>query len=294
VWRWRFSVVLRVLIVVLPAAAATLLLVLVVAGEPEDVAYFETGAWVLLGFGALAFVAEYIDTSVGMGFGSIVAPVLVVAGFEPVEILAAVFVSEAATGLAAGALHHRAANVDLGRGSRDRKTVLIVALPAAGATALAAAVTTTLDVGVGEVVIGVVVLVAGVFVLAGRRVLGGVSWRTVGVLGVVAAIAKGLSGSGFGPIATAGQIGIGIPERNAVGVTSVAEGLASAAGLAVIVAVEGWPSVRLVGSVGIGALLAVPLGVWTVRLMPGRIVRAAVGGGACFLGLLAVLSVAIG
>jgi len=290
IWRWRFATLLQGLIILALVAAGVLLTVLVVKGEPAGTDYLASGFWVLIGLGALALGAEYIDTSLGMGYGTIVAPVLLIAGFEPVTIIPAVLFTEAVTGLTAGGLHHRAANVDLARGSRDRRIVRIMALPAAVAAAVGAAASTALEVEAAEIVIGLVAVTAGVIALMRRRVRGGFSWRKVAGLGAVAALAKGLGGGGFGPIATAGQIAAGVPERNAVGIVSVAEGLASVAGLAVFVVVEGWPPARLMWSLAVGSMVVLPAAVWTLRLLPTRVVRVAVGVAACFLGALAVAS----
>jgi uncharacterized membrane protein YfcA len=294
VWRWRFTILARGTIVLTLGAAAALLVVLVVAGTPEDAGYFDEGIAILVGIGVLSLFAEYLDSAVGMGYGTIMAPVLVLLGFEPAVVVPAVLASEAATGLLAGILHHRAANVDLGRGSRDRRIATIVTLPAAVVAAAAAGAATGLAVDAAEVAIAVVVILVGGFVLVGSRVLGAFSWWKVGGLGAVAAAAKGLTGTGFGPVTTVGQIGIGVQERNAIGITSVSEGVVSLAGFAAYAAIEGWPSGRLTAALLVGAILALPAAVWTVRLLPTRTIRGIVAGSAVFVGVLALIAVATG
>jgi len=49
----------------------------------------------------------------------------------------------------------------------------------------------------------------------------------------VGAFDKGISGGGYGPVVTGEQMVLGIPGRNAVGITSFSEGLVSLVGLAV-------------------------------------------------------------
>lgn len=293
VWRWRFSIVARGAIALALGSAAALLVVLVVTGTPEDAGYFEEGIPILIGIGALSLFAEYIDSAVGMGYGTVVAPVMILLGFEPAVLVPAVLASEAATGLLGGVLHHRAANVDLGRGSRDVRIAAILTVPAALVAAGAAGAATLLEVDAAEVVIAVVVVLVGGFVLAGSRALGAFSWWKVGALGAGAAAAKGLTGSGFGPVTTVGQIGIGVRERNAIGITSVSEGVVSLAGLAAYVAIEGWPQGRLTVALVAGAVLALPAAVWTVRLLPTRTIRAVVAGSAVFIGLLTLIAVVV-
>ena len=62
------------------------------------------------------------------------------------------------------------------------------------------------------------------------------------------------------------------------------------AGLAVFVAIEGWPPLRLAIPLAVGGIVAIPAAVWTVRLLPLRTVRTALGATACFLGVLVLIS----
>ncbi|MBU1228087.1 MAG: TSUP family transporter [Actinobacteria bacterium] len=289
-WRWRFAAILKIALLVSLAAAAVLLLVMALAGAPEDTGYLASGAWILIGLGALSLVAEYLDSSVGMGYGTIVAPVLLLGGFEPGTVIPAVLIAEGISGLAAAGLHDRAANVDFSPGSRDLRIAVTIAVPAAVVAAVTAAVSTTLHLGAGEVVIGIILIAGGAVALAGRRASGAFSWSRAGGLGLLAAAAKGVSGGGFGPVATVGQIAIGIPERNAIGITSLAEGIASFAGLAVFVAIDGWPPLRLAAPLVIGGLAAIPAAVWTVRLLRPGTIQVALGAAACFLGGLLLIS----
>lgn len=252
-----------------------------------------SGTWVLVGLGAMSFVAEYLDSSVGMGYGTIVAPVLLLGGFEPLTVISAVLVAEGFTGLVAAALHHLAHNVEFRHGSRDLRLAAVIAVPAAVAAAATAGFSTALHLEAAEVVIGIIVITGGAVVLAGRRASAAFSWPKAGALGFLAATAKGVSGAGFGPASTAGQIAIGIPEHSAIGITSLAEGIASCAGLAVLATIDGWPPLRLAAPLVIGGLAAIPAAVWTVRLLAPATIRVALGAAACFLGALVLVSLAI-
>jgi hypothetical protein len=55
----------------------------------------------------LAFVCEYVDSSLGMGYGTTLTPLLVMLG------LPAILLSELATGITAGSFHHGFGNVNL-------------------------------------------------------------------------------------------------------------------------------------------------------------------------------------
>ena len=62
------------------------------------------GIWIAL----LAFVAEYVDSTLGMGYGTTLTPVLLAFGYEPMQVVPAVLLSELFTGLLAGLAHHSA------------------------------------------------------------------------------------------------------------------------------------------------------------------------------------------
>jgi hypothetical protein len=61
-------------------------------------------------------------------------------------------------------------------------------------------------------------------------------WRRIGGLGLVAALNKGISGGGYGPVVTGGQVLAGVRGRNAVGIASLAKGITSMVGVAAYLA----------------------------------------------------------
>ena len=60
----------------------------------------------------LAFLAEYMDSTIGMGYGTTLTPLLILMGFDPLQVVPAVLISELSTGLLAGFTHHSIGNVD--------------------------------------------------------------------------------------------------------------------------------------------------------------------------------------
>ena len=60
----------------------------------------------------VALGCEYLDSSLGMGYGTTLTPILLLAGFAPLDIVPAILLSEALTGAAAGLLHQRDGNVN--------------------------------------------------------------------------------------------------------------------------------------------------------------------------------------
>jgi len=69
----------------------------------------ETVILIVLG----AFVCEFIDASMGMMYGTILSPILIIAGFEPVLVVPSILLSQALGGFTASIFHHRLKNVNL-------------------------------------------------------------------------------------------------------------------------------------------------------------------------------------
>lgn len=74
-----------------------------------------------------AFACEWVDSTLGMGYGTSLTPILLLLGYEPMQFVPCVLLSEFATGTAAAIFHHRARNADFRRGSIDRKVAAVLA-----------------------------------------------------------------------------------------------------------------------------------------------------------------------
>ena len=67
----------------------------------------------LLLFFMLAFFCEFIDISLGGGYGTILTPTAIALGINPLVIIPAILFSEICTGFIGGFAHHKFGNVDL-------------------------------------------------------------------------------------------------------------------------------------------------------------------------------------
>lgn len=169
----------------------------------------------------LALFCELLDCSLGMGYGTILSPALLIAGFEPLAVIPAVLLSQAFGGLSASVFHHRYRNVDFSWDSKDLKLFFLIGGCGVLAVVFAAATSINIPKQALKTYIGVLVLVMGILTLV--RPSFRFSWpRMIGV-GVLSAFNKGMSGGGFGPVVTGGQILAGQEHKAAIGVTTLAE-----------------------------------------------------------------------
>lgn len=236
-----------------------------------------------------ALVCEYMDSSLGMGYGTTLTPLLMLAGFEPLQIVPAVLLSELVTGLTAGVLHQRDGNVDFMNDARARRTTLLLgSLSGVGAVSAA-----WLAVSVSKFWLGIfitaIILAMGVIILATRKRQ--VPYRAGGIaaVGAVAAFNKGLSGGGYGPLVTAGQVVSGLPAKHAVAVTSVAESLTCLIGVIAYLALGKSIVWELAVPLVLGALLSVPMATLTVSRTSEASLRGIVGVVTLILGAVPLL-----
>ncbi|AHF05460.1 hypothetical protein MARPU_07355 [Marichromatium purpuratum 984] len=242
--------------------------------DPE---WISLGSAALLAVFAAALLCEYLDSSLGMGYGTTLTPLLLLAGFAPLQIVPAVLLSELLTGLAAGLLHHRDGNIDLRRDHQARRTFWLLATLSAVGAISAVLLAVRLSTQWFSVAIAVIVLGMGlVTLITARRRL---RYRPAGILaiGSIAAFNKGLSGGGYGPLVTSGQVVSGVAPRQAVAITSMAEALTCLIGLIAYLLLGGGIDWSLALPLSAGALLSVPLATVTVRRLPEALIRSAVG-----------------
>jgi len=229
-----------------------------------------------------AFVFETLDSASGMGFGTSLSPLLFGLGFSPLEVVPALFVTETVTGLLAGALHHEFDNVEFSvQPPLSDATKAVLVLTAAGvlgtvASVLLAYLVVELPAGAIETYVALVVIGMGIFGLVRPYLPEGTSYRPRRLAGfaLLAGINKGISGGGYGPVVTLGQIFAGVYEKTATAITSLSEGLVSAIGAVTYAGLfaAGFPiDYVLFPSLLTGAVFAAIAAPYLVRVLPGRV-----------------------
>jgi len=235
----------------------------------------------------MSLVLEYMDSTLGMGYGTTLTPLLLMMGFAPLSIVPAMLLSQLVAGAFAAFMHHRVGNVHfdfnndpeseivhrLGRlgyvpRSMHSKVALVLALCSLCGAVVAVLVAVRLPTHYLKLFIGIIVLSMGILILARRTHTSTFSWSRMLGLGVLAAFNKGLSGGGYGPLVTSGQILCGIKSKNSIAITALAESFTCLVGVLSYLVLGGesvgWSLAPfLVG----GALLGVPLSAHTVKRM---------------------------
>ena len=95
---------------------------------------------------------------------------------------------------------------------------------------------------------------------------------------------KGISGGGYGPVVTVGQVLSGVRGRNAVGITSLAEGITSIVGVGIYYLSGASISWHLATPLILGAVISVPLSAYIVSRLPSGKLTTIIGGISTALG----------
>lgn len=241
----------------------------------------------------LAFVCEFIDSTLGMGYGTTLAPVLLLLGFEPLQVVPAILLSEFVSGITAASFHHSVKNVNFQPRSKDTRVALVLSSLAIIGTVVAVFLAIKLPSHILKIWIGSIVVFMGIFILVTFNYKPRFSWGKIGLLGTIASFNKGISGGGYGPLVMGGQILSGIGLKNAVAITSLSEGLTCFVAVVLYFFLEAQVDWVLAPWLMAGAVLSVPLSAYTLKRLREKWVKVAVAIIMIILGLLTLAKVFI-
>lgn len=261
-----------------------------------------------------SFLFEYTDSTLGMGYGTTLTPVLLILGFKPLEIVPAVLLSQLISGFLAAFFHHREGNVNLRpktinpkiiirklkslgyiesarRGfPRHLKISLLLAVCSIIGTIAAVLVAINISKFWLNIYIGGIVLLMGALILITLNREYKFSKGKIILLGLIASFNKGMSGGGYGPVVTGGQILSGIEGKNAVGITALAEGLTCAVGVAAYYLTKkhglDW---HLAPYIIIGAVCSVPFSAISVKKLNTKKLKLAIAVVTIILGITTLI-----
>lgn len=239
---------------------------------------------------ALSFLLEVVDASVGMGYGTLLTPVLLLLGFDSHQVVPAVLISQLAGDFLAAFFHHQFRNVNLSIGSRHLNVaVTLGALSLMGAV-VAVVISAELPALFLNAYISILLIIAGVIVLVTRNKKYGFSWIRLLSLGSLAAFNKGISGGGYGPLVTSGQILSGIEAKSAIGIISLAEGVSCMVALLMYGLIGKSIDWLFAVPLSIGVAISTPMAAFVVKKIENKRFRLMIGVFTLLLGILTIMS----
>lgn len=219
----------------------------------------------IIALSVLAFLCEYIDSSMGMGYGTTLTPTLIILGYEPLIIVPAVLFSEFLSGLIAGGFHEYFGNAHLQSNSKEKQSLFILIIAGIIGVIIATIANITLPSIIVKFYIAFLVIAMGCIVLYNGNSKLKYSKKGISLLGIVCSFNKGISGGGYGPLAVSGQILSGVEPKSAVAITSVSEGIICLTGFLLYSVLCGILSPFLLIGISIGALIATPISAYTIK-----------------------------
>ena len=244
--------------------------------------------------GTVAFIAEYLDSALGMGYGTALTPILILMGYAPLSIIPAILVSQFFTDIAAIFSHHSAKNVNFKPASSDLRVALILGLVSSIGVILSVVVAVRIPKWLLTFYIGLLVLAMGMLILATAKKPIRFSWNKIMGISFLASFNKGISGGGYGPLVMGGQLISGVNAKNAVGITAFAEAITCLVGFFAYL-MSGKPiDWRLVWLLTGFSVFAVPLAALTVKNIYSERLKRLVGILIMLLGMMTLLKLSAG
>ncbi|MFB0537610.1 MAG: sulfite exporter TauE/SafE family protein [Anaerolineae bacterium] len=229
----------------------------------------------------VGYLAQFVDGTLGMGYGVFSASLLVSIGLYPVIASASVHTAEVFTTLLSGAFHFRFGNV-------KRDLVLSLAIPGviggvAGAYFLASVPGKTIKPFVAVILLMMGLLILYRFLVKKNPITpenNGHSRGKLTLLGLVAGFMDAVGGGGWGPIATPSLILAGSDEpRQVVGSINLVEFFVTVAETLTFLIIVGPEAFRwdIVVALLIGGAIAAPTAAFLCKKLPAKALGSLIG-----------------
>ena len=229
----------------------------------------------------VGYLAQFVDGTLGMGYGVFSASLLVSIGLYPVIASASVHTAEVFTTLLSGAFHFRFGNV-------KRDLVLSLAIPGviggvAGAYFLASVPGKTIKPFVAVILLMMGLLILYRFLVKKNPITpknNGYSRGKLTLLGLVAGFMDAVGGGGWGPIATPSLILAGSDEpRQVVGSINLVEFFVTVAETLTFLITVGPEAFRwdIVVALLIGGAIAAPTAAFLCKKLPAKALGSLIG-----------------
>lgn len=246
-----------------------------------------------------ALICEFIDSSLGMLYGTIMSPLLIIGGFSPLLVVPSILLTQAIGGFIASFFHNRLKNAVFSvektsdsiikrNFTPDLKVVLVITSLGVLAAIFSGMIAVSIPKVALKTYIGLIVILMGALIISGK--IFKFSWKKIAGLGILSAFNKALSGGGFGPVVTAGQIVSGRQEKHSIGATTLAEGPICIAGFLTYFLTKGMPSWNLVFILGCGAVIGGIIGpFFTAKFKDEKTLKIILGFLTLTLGIFVIL-----
>jgi uncharacterized membrane protein YfcA len=175
----------------------------------------------LILIGCMAVVMEMVDSGLGMMYGTLLSPLLILMGYNPKIVVPSILISQAAGGITGAIGHHIRGNTDFGGWTKAMKISMAIIIPGLLACVAGVYCGKLIPVMWMKTYIGILVIVMGFLCLF--PIYYKFSWKNMYAIGLLSGFNKAFSGGGFGPVTSTGKILGGVDPKISIGTTTLAE-----------------------------------------------------------------------
>lgn len=201
-----------------------------------------------------ALIMEFIDSSLGMMYGTVLSPFLIIMNYNAKDVVPSILISQAIGGFIASWRHHRYKNGNFNSGATDRHIAETIIWFGVFACVIGVFVSVSISPKVLNTYIGLLVSVIGLLILCGGSLI--LTNGKIYLLGFISAFNKALSGGGFGPLVAGGQLVFRDRcEKGAIASTDFAEAPICLFGFLLWVCFKGFPPLTLLLSLSAGSAI---------------------------------------
>jgi uncharacterized membrane protein YfcA len=247
--------------------------------------------WTVVG---LAIIFEFLDAAAGMGYGTAFTPLLLMMGYEPLQIIPVIMIQQACAGLIGAYIHKQYGNVEWRFRPPSETVKLLLIIAGIGALAVSFSISSIYGVlKLGEVWIKlyvvILLLMMGLTALCRSNKATLYRPKRMYFFGALAGFNKGIGGGGYGPVVTIGGLLSGVPAKTMMAVTAFSEGLVC------VVSILVWfywlnhgvqIDFILLPSMLLGSILSVIAAPYATRVLPERAWRTLVPIYCCIIAIV--------
>ena len=167
-----------------------------------------------------------MDSAGGMGYGTALTPLMLMAGFDPKQVVPCIMITEMFTGLIAGMIHGEFENVEWKLKPMNETTKLVIVVAIIGMVCSAISITAAYKILQLhkfwiKLYVAMLLIVMGICSLLTAKTYNNYRPKWMWLFAALAGFNKGIGGGGYGPVVTVGGLLAGVPVKSMVAVTSL-------------------------------------------------------------------------
>jgi uncharacterized membrane protein YfcA len=201
-----------------------------------------------------SMVMEFVDSALGMMYGTVLSPFLILIGYDVKSVVPAILISQAAGGFVASYRHHHLKNANFQTGSTDYHVATTLIWFGVFACVIGVFISVSISPKILNTYIAILVIVIALMILSGKTLI--MTAKKIYTLGFISAFNKALSGGGFGPLVAGGQLIFkDRSEKGAIGSTDFAEAPICLLSFFLWLLLNGLPSISLMAPLCVGSVI---------------------------------------